>query len=183
MDTKKKIQTPFLVMLISTILLLTMVILPYASATDDYRYLLEYPDEDYVEETGMTNKNVVNISLIEYIRLYAEGINQGMDKATCIACIVIISLFALFSLIALILAICKKTVGVIVFDILAMLVFKLIHYDFEDRGVIPSSSYDWAFASFMPYVIGVIIIAAAVWFLIVKKQIKRLEYTDEIIVK
>lgn len=175
MNKTKLMRYPVLITIISSVLMLLMLLLPFASATDDYKErLLKYEDEMYVEEIGMTNAQAVNISLFEFGKIYAEAANQGMHKEISIACIVIISLFAGFAALALLMSLCRKSIGIIIFDLLSIGVFKLICFDFEDRGVLPSSSFDWGIVSWMVYVIGVLIFAGAIWLFVEKRKAKKI---------
>ena len=49
----------------------------------------------------------------------------------------------------------------------------LINWDFEDRGVVPSSLYDWGVAKWVYIAAAAIAIAGAVWLLVVKVKEKR----------
>ena len=56
MNKTKFMRYPMLITIIGAILMLLMLLLPYASATDAYEErLMKYEDEMYVEEIGMTN--------------------------------------------------------------------------------------------------------------------------------
>lgn len=81
MNKIKMMRYPVLITIIGAILMLLMLLLPYASATDDYEErLMKYEDEMYVEEIGMTNADAVDISLLEFVRMYSEAASQGMHK-------------------------------------------------------------------------------------------------------
>lgn len=177
----KTLCIPYFITFIGGALLLLMMLFPYASAKEDYKeILLENADEFYVEEIKMTNKEAVNISLGEYIMVYAEAANQGMQRETSIACVVIIAVFLLFVVLTYIMAILRKPIGIVIFDLLAMCVFKIIHFDFEDRGIIPSSSYDWGIANYLTYVIGIVILGGAIWLFFEKRKAKKLVNIKEI---
>lgn len=180
--TKVKVKTmlyPFLITLIGAVVMMGMLLLPYASANDEYvEHLLKHKDKMYVEEIGMTYEDAVDISLVEFIRIYAEAAEQELQKDTCIACIVIICIFAGLTVFTLLMSLLKKPIGIIIFDLLAIGVFKIIHYDFEDRGVIPNGSYDWGIASYLTYIVGIIIIAGAVWLFIEKRKAKKVAKSE-----
>ena len=74
----------------------------------------------------------------------------------------------------------KKPIGIIIFDLLTMGAFRIICFDFEDRGVIPSSSFDWGIVYYLVYVIGVIIITGAIWLFIEKRKAKKLAKSEQI---
>ena len=112
--------------------MLVMLLLPYASANSEHKdYLIEYSDDMYVQEIGMTNSEAVNISLVEFVRIYSEAINEDMNKETSIVCIAIIAIFAVFALITIILTLLKKP-----------------------RGVIPNRFYDWGITNYLTYIVG-----------------------------
>jgi len=79
----------------------------------------------------------------------------------------------------LITSLCKKPIGIIIFDLLALGAFKITCFDFEDRGVVPSNSYDWGIVSWLAYVIGVVIFAGAVWLFIEKRKAKKLAKAEQ----
>ena len=171
---KIKMRYPALITLVCTIAMLIMIFLPFTSATNKYeKKLMEHEDKMYVEEINMTYKDAVDISLFEYIRVFVEAINQGIREETAIASLIPIVLFIVFAVITLLLSIFRKPIGIMVLDILMMGVFRLVCFDFEDRGVVPSSSYDWGIAMYLVYVIGVMIFAGAIWLLIAKKKSKK----------
>ena len=174
MNKTKMMRYPALITLVCTIAMLIMIFLPFTSATNKYeKKLMEYEDKMYVEEINMTYKDAVNVSLFEFIRIYAEAINQGVSEDTAIASIVAIGIFLLFAVIMLLLSIFRKPIGIIVLDILTIGAFRLVCFDFEDRGVVPSSSYDWGMSMYLVYIIGVMIFAGAIWLLIAKKKSKK----------
>ena len=58
--------------------------------------------------------------------------------------------------------------------------FKIICFDFEDRGVIPSSSFNWGIVYYLVYVIGMIIITGVIWLFIEKRKAKKLAKSEQI---
>jgi len=166
---------PVLITIIGSMLMLLMLLLPYASATEEYKeWLLEYAREDYAEGAGITNEEAVQISLAEFMKIYMKVANQGIYKETSILCTVIIGIFAVFSLLTLLMSIRKKPIGIIVFDILALIVFHIIHFDFEDRGVIANSSYNWGISNYLGYIAGIMVFIGAVWLFIEKTRTKKM---------
>lgn len=171
----ERLKIPFLMTLIGSVLLLAMILLPYASAKDDYKeYLKSNPKSYYVSEIQMTNESAVNISMLEYFRMYAETARQGIHKEISIICIVLISLFAFFSLLTLLMSMLKKSIGMIIFDMLALAVFWLLHFDFADRGVLPTDSYGWGVANYLTYISGIAVLIGAVWLFVEKRKMKSL---------
>lgn len=166
---------PFLMTFIGSVLLLAMILLPYASAKDDYKEQLKSDPENYfVSEIKMTNASAVNISLLEYGRIYAETARQGVYREVSIICMVLIALFAFFSLLTVLMSLLKKATGTMIFDLLALAVFWLIHFDYADRGVLPNDSYGWGIANYFTYIAGIAVAIGAVWLFLEKKKVKQL---------
>lgn len=175
MNESNSVKIPVFIALIGAILLLVMILLPYASAKDDYKeYLKSTPDDYYVSEIKMTNAAAVNISMLEYVRIYAETARQGVYKEVSIICIVLITLFALFSLLTLLMSLLKKAIGIIIFDLLALGIFLLMRFDYADRGVLPTNSYGWGMVHYLTYIVGIAIAIGAVWLFVEKRKIKKL---------
>lgn len=180
MKKKVNLLIPFIVAIVGAIMLVVTLFLPFASATDGYEeYLQEYSNEKYVDEIDMANKDAVNLSLFEYIRIYAAAAKLGISEDTAVACVVIIALFAVFAVLTVLFAVLKRPIPIIIFDILSFGVFYLIKWDFEDRGVLPSRNYDLGIASAFCYIGIVITFVGAVWLLIrkikSKKELKQYE--------
>jgi hypothetical protein len=172
MNEKNLKRIPEMMTVIGGILLLIMILLPFTSADKEYEeYLLKYKDNMYLEEINMTNEDVVNISLVEYWRIYLEAYNQGINEDVSITCMILIGLYVGMSLITLLISLDKKLKGIIVFDLLTMGIFQIIRCDMEDRGVV-GYSYEWGIASYLTYVIGIIILVGAIWMIIMKKKEK-----------
>ena len=180
MNESSTVKVPFLITLIGAILLLAMILLPYASAKGDYKeYLKNAPNDYYVSEIKMTNAAAVNISMLEYGRIYAETARQGVHKEISIICIVLIALFAFFSLLTLLMSLLKKAVGIIIFDFLALAIFWLMHFDYADRGALPTDSYGWGMVNYVTYIIGIAVAIGAAWLFVEKRKIKKIGKKQE----
>lgn len=174
MEKKVNLLIPFIVAIVGATMLIVTFFLPFATATESYEeYLNEYSDEMYVDEIDMTNDDAVNISLFEYVRIYATAAELGISEDIAIICVVIIALFAAFAALTVLFAVLKKPIPIIVFDILSFGVFYLIKWDFEDRGVLPSRNYDLGIASAFCYIGIVIAIVGAVWLMVMKIKSKK----------
>lgn len=180
----KKIPYPFLIVLIGAILMLVMLFLPFASAQDDYKENLErYGDKMWLEEINMTNADAVNISLFEYLRVYAAAAEQGVHKETAIVFITVIAIFAVFALGLVCMSSLQKPIRIMIFDVLAMGAFWIVQWVFKEERVIPNRHYNWGIARILVYVIGVVVFTGAVWLLIEKRNVKIENETEENIAK
>ena len=165
----------FIAMLIGSAILLLTLFMPFASATDEYKEALEkFSDSMYIEELNMTNKEAINISLFEFIRIYSSETGKEISNDLSIVYVVVIAAFAVF---ALLFSILRKSIPVIVFNILTFAVLRLIIWDFEDRGVISNSRYDWGIAQYIGYIGIAIVMVGAVALLVVKKKDRRKQKT------
>lgn len=170
---KSKTFIPFLITLICAVILVASFFLPFAAANGSYRdYLKSYPDYEYAGEIGMTNSDAVDISLLEYMRIYIAGLDYSL--AISVICLVLISAIALFSLLVLLFAALRKPIPLLIFNCLNFGAFSLLSFDFSDRGVLPSSNYALGFANYLYYVISAALLAGSIWLLIVKVREKRM---------
>ena len=177
---KTKNLYAFIAAVATSFLMVLMLFFPYASATDDYEErLMENADEYLEEDIEFTCEDGVKISLIEYVKLYKHYASEGIREETLIASIVIIAVFGFFSVLAFVMSFLKKPIAIIVFDALALASFKLINYDFDDRGVIGNKRYDWGVASWLTYVWGVLLIIAAILLFVEKRKAKKHQAVEE----
>ncbi len=175
MEQKRK-RIFWAITIIGALLMLVMLLLPFASSTDDYKEELnKKPDDVYIEQIDMRNSDAVDISLVEYIKVYSAAIEEGIQEETAMVSIGVIVIFLIFAMFTLIMSLLKKPIAIIVFDVLSLLVFSLVRFDFEDRGVIPSRSYDWGITSYLVYIVGVVIMVGAVGMFIEKRKSKNMQ--------
>lgn len=177
MKTKVKNNLFTRITIIGAVLLFVMLLLPYATAKRDYKEkLLKYPNYMYEQEINMTCEDAVNLSLVEYVRAYKLMADRVYIKDAFIAAAVIIIVYAVFSFLTLLFSIFKKTVGIIIFDGLAMFSAYLIYFDNYERGSIGPNSYSYynfTYAYLLIYVVGAIVLAGAVGMLIEKRKLKK----------
>lgn len=168
-NKNRKVLYPFLAMLIGSLMLVATLFMPFASATEDYKERLEqYADGMYVVELDMTNEEAINISLYEFARMYSVTAKMEALKSVSIACIVIIAAFGVFALLTVLFSTFKKSIPAIIFNLFALAAFEITKWDFEIRGVIPNSRYDWGIAQYICY-IGIIVVMVGAVALLVEK--------------
>lgn len=174
-DGKKKIiVVSFLAMLIGSIMLIITLFVPFAAATDDHREDLEkYANTVSIEELDITNEQLLDVSLFKFARIYSALSGMEISRDISISCIAMISVFAFFALLTLLFSILRKAIPVIIFDLLTFVVFRIIQWDFEDRGVISNSKYDGGIALYIGYIGVVIVMAGAVTLLVMKIKNKK----------
>ena len=62
----------------------------------------------------------------------------------------------------------KKPIAITIFSLLAFGVFSIQNFDYTDRGVIPSSTYDWGVAYYAFYIAFLVALVGAVLMLVFK---------------
>lgn len=174
-DLKNKLLIPFIVTVIGTLLMVVTVFLPYATAIDDHaENIKENPDAVVYEELDMTAQDMMNISMVEYANVYSNLADQLFgDPSYGIFYVVLVALIGGFALLAAFFAFLKKPIAVIIFSVLSFGVFSLQNWDYTDRGVIPSSSYDWGTGYYVFYVAAVVTLVGAIWLLVNKILTKK----------
>lgn len=173
--TDKNLYWAFAAALAGAIIVCAAFFLPYGTANKEYRQELEqYSSEISIPELGMNNKDIEDMSMPEYIRtyLYAREVNMA-NEAVVVGVVVVIGLIGILSCITLLLTILKKPVAVIIVNTLALGAFRLLCYDFEDRGVIGNSGYNWGIAYYLYYIGIAVVYAGAVWMFLLKRKRKK----------
>lgn len=175
-ETTKGTQTklPYLILWISALCMLICFLLPYASATKDRKeHLKEYSDYYFAEEIGMTNQDAINISLLEYCKMYTYAAKVEMTQTLAIICLVVMGITALFAVLTLLFAFLKKPIATFIFNLINLGAFSLMGWDYKDRGVIGNDNYAFGLGYYLYYVLIVVVFAMAVWLFVAKRQEKK----------
>ncbi len=168
----ERTKIPYILTIIGTFLMLICIFLPYGSAKKDFADAMrEMPDHVEIEELDLTSKDMINISMFKYTRIYYTLSEQVWgDKESGILYVVILSALGGFALIAAFCALSEKPIPIIIFSLLSFGVFCLQNYDYSDRGVLPSYLYNWGIGYYLFYVAFFVSIIGAIWFLIAKHK-------------
>lgn len=157
--------------IVAALLLVAAFFLPYASGTQEFREgLSSMTANPYSETLGMSNEDLADISLFEYVRIYSASGELGMGDAFAAVYVPLTVAPVVLGVLTLLFAVLRKPVPAVVFSVLSVALTFLLNWDFEDRGVIPSSSYGWGIARWVYLVAGVAVIACAIWQIVLRKQ-------------
>ena len=168
---KKGPGWPMIVALVAVALMVVAYFLPYASDTQDYRdALMTMPDYVQSDELGMTNADIADMSLFEYARVYAAAEDLGASVALTAIYLPLLVGAIVFPVLALLFAALRKPIPVILFSVLAVALLQLLNWDFEDRLVVPSNSYDIGIARWVYLVAGIAAIAGAVATIVMRRS-------------
>ncbi len=168
-----RILLPFLIVLASSLAMIISLLLPYATACDSYKEYLNQANDSSFAEIGILGKNLINISMVRYARIYAYfskallGSNWGFFYTGIVAAI------GLFSLLALLFSIFKKPIPIMIFDVFAFIIFQIQSWDYTDRGIIGNSHYTFGTAYYVFYIASVFLFIGAIWLLVSEIVIKR----------
>lgn len=142
---------PYVLLVVGAVAMAVSFFLPFASAKGDYaEYLKQYGDRVYTAEAGLHNKDVVGLSLLTFLRIYIAGLQSGK----------------LLGGMYLEAVICITLMAVIVFSVLVVVAFYALRWDFDDRGVLPSSQYGYGIAEYIYPISFVVVVAGAIWFMV-----------------
>lgn len=168
--TNNKLLIPFIVTLIGAAFMFITIFLPYSTANKERAEKLKaYPDQIVYEELDMTAEDMINISMVEYANVYSNLSEQIWgDTSYGIFYIALVALIGIFSLLSVLFSALKKPIAVVVFSLLALGVFCIQNFDYTDRGVIPSSTYDWGAAYYVFYIAFAVTFVGAIWMLVSK---------------
>lgn len=169
---------PYVLLVVGAVAMAVSFFLPFASAKGDYaEYLKQYGDRVYTAEAGLHNKDVVGLSLLTFLRIYIAGLQSGkllgymyMELGymymEAVICITLMAVIAVSSLLILLFGVLKKPIAAIVFSVLAVVAFYALRWDFDDRGVLPSSQYGYGIAEYIYPISFVVVVAGAIWFMV-----------------
>lgn len=177
MNFLKSKQIPFFIALVAAVLTLISFFLPYASAAGDYKeYLQSYSDSFYDETFQITNADAVHFSLFEYGKMYI-GIAGNDDYASyhdiAIVCAVLIAIVAATTLLVLLFAALRKAIPLLIFTVLHFGALRLVDWDFNDRGVLPTDDYVYGFGHYFYYICVALLLIGAIWMLVCKIKVKK----------
>lgn len=154
--------------------------MPYEKSIGDYHEsLLKYPEAMNIEEVDLTNKEVVNISIVENFKIYNYAMNNSRNVGddsdwiygeALINVIITISLIVSIILV-LVLIILNKTVLTIIFDIMIAISSMAMNYDITSRGVLPSSRYTYGFSYYLYIIIAILLLIYLIVKIILKKKL------------
>ena len=160
--------------IVAAALLVVAFFLPYAAGVDEYREALgQMSDNPYSEVLGMSNDDLADVSLFEYVRIYSAAGELGIGETFAAVYVPFTVAPAVLGVLTLLFAALRKPIPAIVFSVLTVALTFFLSWDFEDRGVIPSDTYDWGIARWVYLVAGVAVVACAVWQLVLRRKTQR----------
>lgn len=165
-----KLFISLIITLIGSIVMFTTIFLPYATASEEQAEKFKaYPDQIVYEELEMTAKDMINISMVKYAKIYSNISEQIWHNASYgIFYVVIVALIGIFSLLSVLFTVLKKPIAVTVFSLLTFGVFSIQNFDYTDRGIIPSDAYGWGSAYYIFYIAFAVTFIGAICMLVSK---------------
>ena len=166
------------ILILFSILAIIGLFLPYASSTKEWRTHLEkFPDEINTEEANLINKDVVDISLFEYFKIYIAGTenfdsNNYLFQESLIN-LILIGLLSISSILILILAIFRRNIGIIIFSILLLISSLLLNYDITDRGALPTSKYDLGISFYLHTILAALCFVYTIVLIVIKRKFNK----------
>lgn len=152
---KKLLLVSMLTALVGSVLMCVSLFLPYITG-------------GYAE--------IKSASMVSYVMLALDkGAQYTGSTLLGTIMLVIVIFIGLFSLLSVLFSIIKKPIPLIIFTILAIVVFCVLCWDFTDRGVVGEHAMSWG-AAFYTFIIGAVISFAGAVFMITQKiKIKKSE--------
>lgn len=166
---------PKAVSIIAAIAMVAAFFLPFVSATGDYReWLLENPDTVQSEEIGMTNTDMADLSLLEYVMSYSHGEDVGMDGLESTFYMILCALPLVLSVLALVLSLASKPVGAIVFSILTVAVVSALVWDFSSRRIVyDGGRMAFACAQYVYYAGAALSVFGSAWLISARRKARK----------
>lgn len=166
---------------ITIVLMLIAIIglfLPYEKSIGNHRIKLQSnPDAMYMQEVKITNKDAIDISIVENLKVYCYGMNDNSGvlwmKGECVINFVITITMIVSIVLIFLFVLLKKDLVVIIFDILLALSSLAMNFDIIDRGVIPSNKYTYGISYYLYGIIAVAILICSIVSIVKKKKLKK----------
>lgn len=156
----KKLNLPFLVALIGIVIMIAAMFLPYLSAVGIAAELIEAA-ESLGQNTGIT----ANASLVSVSGVYGAIFGEDDGMVAQIIVIVFIGFVALTTLFVLL----KKSIPVIVFDLIAGGVFAFLSTAMS-KDLIGEDKYAWGIGYYLILIAAIAVFVGAVWMIVAKKS-------------
>ena len=158
-----------IVCIVCAAMLLISLILPFASMKREYaREFMSEPD--YELEDGLTARQVVRISLLEFTRI-TKYLPVDEEARTIITVAFII--LAVLGALALLFAILKKPVGIIIFDILYVIPAIVFSTAFKKGDMVNEDMYRTGMGQVCIYLFAALLLIAAIVLIVFKSQAKK----------
>ncbi len=150
-STIEKFFIQFVVTLVGAVVLLISFFLPFVSSSSESFNMLGIIDE-YSEIGGAVGTTII----------------------------VVVILLTSFTVLTTLFVLLRKAIPTIIFNIISLAIFYALTWDFQDRGVVSESRFDFGISYYLYWVGFIIIFVGGVWLLIAKiKRKKALEMTAE----
>lgn len=165
---------PTVVAALSAALLVLSIFLPYATAVGGMAELCdEYSDSKAFTVGDVTMGDMKNISMVEYVHLYAVCGEVITGEQGWVLYAVLVGLMGLFALGSLGFAVLRRPVLLTVSAVLGYAVYLLYNFDFADRGVVPGESYAPGIGYYLYMVAGAVLLVCAVIMLCLRNKARQ----------
>lgn len=172
-SNKSILTPPFVLSLIGALAMIVSLLLPYASVTKESGMR----ELENVDLGGITSSEVLDPSMVKFATSYSKLAKAGFgSEAIATVTIVLTCLIAACAVLALLFALLRKGVPTLVFGVLAFLLFLAQNWDFSDRGVVPSDTYDWGLGYYVFFLAAVLLAAGSIWMIYAKHALKKAEH-------
>lgn len=165
---RSKIKPPYIMVLVTVLIAIIAMFLPYMTATGDLaEYIERYPDSVEIEALELTASDLANISIISVGSLITGvyGEDDGMIAN------VIVLILGGFLVLTTLFAILKKPVAIMIFDLLTSGVFFFLNFLMQE-DFISADRYAWGVGYYILPIASIVIFWGAVWLLATKIVIK-----------
>lgn len=182
----KKLNIFKIIIVVACLLSFIGLILPYESSTKEYKEELQKnPEEINVAGTEITNKDAIDISIIENFKVYSFGLdslkNSGLNdtgfggsvmEGELVFNMVLIVILIVSSVLVLLFAIFNKRVLSILFSLVLLGSSLLMNGDIVARGVLPSNRYTFGISYYLYPVMAVVMIISTIVLIVKNKKAK-----------
>ena len=170
-----KSKSVWILLIVAAILLAGSFFLPYASVDKETRKSLnQYPDQMYMAEIEMTNRQSADLALVEFFKMYSyiSGNMSGNAKDIATLCVALMGVMAGITVLILLFALTKKPIPIVILSILNIGIAYLFSWDLKDRGVIDGAPYSFSVAYYLIFILLALLAVGSIVAKVLKKKEK-----------
>ena len=172
-ERTNRTKIPFMVIMISVMVMALSFFLPYNTAVGDRKEKLEEnEDKVFIKDLDMKYKDAKNMSVFEYLRVFALAQKEDGDEDSMFF-IVVISLVMIFTVITAIFGGLKKAVPTFIFNLINLGAFSFMNLAFKAERIVRKNNYTWGVAYYFFCIAIVAIFVGAVWLFVAKVKDKK----------
>lgn len=171
---KSPITLPFTVALVGVLVMVIALFLPYLTAVGETaRRIEKNPNNVEIRSLDVKARDLENVPIISAGNIATAVYNEEEGEAVKGVVVVFCALVALTAMFVIL----KKPIVVMVFNLLACVVFLFLNTSMAQE-IVGDDKYTWGLGYYAIWIAVVAVLVGAIWLLVKKKELKKVLQTD-----